>query len=1356
MLAGLLGLVAPIATEARAQGNEFRIGTWNMNRGAGNDWFADIPDLLANRDSQGNVHGLNILALQEHNNGLAFFDERQNEYVPLNDGVMVDGTTDANGNPVNVRWQELLWTHPDVPAEEYHVYVLEAANRDRARVIISDRPADDVRVVPAVAPAAPADRGAVSDGAGNQRPRTPQEWVNAYARRPALGIRIGGTWVFTVHTNTDGAAETRYRDASGLLRGVRAAAGTAPWVAVGDWNIQPGDAFWQNELAAGESFARSGQPTYPNRVDPVASPPVSEYDYAVASGVTPRGGDRITHTRGVANDLFRPHSDHFPVALTFPPVSQPTMTADGLLHTIQSTPTHSYVAVHPTQDLRADGAESRMRDNVFMESGTRIMRPDGYMYLHLSPLAMPGLCLVAKKLIKRDSQSGDDTATLGLAPCAAGDTSAAQLWRFDELGNLFNADDRAVWMDDGGSGVHLGQTGKEPLDAAWEHCSWTSQLRGGGMDLLPVSCSDGRTPPPFPLKAPVGIQASFLDLTASAKERRTVVQLFSGGQAATLRFDEDDPGAGDTLSPPSGFPVPQDSVLKNVDAAVDTLDSMADGTFLAFSHEDDQGTNTPFCARLKPGAQGMADAAPVFADQPKPISEAFHALRGTVFENGVDAIVNVPGDLALAKEVFLFKGDQYARMSVDLGGTGDKITNGPLSIANNWGALKAKAPEFTRDIDSAFQIKNFVYFFKGDSYVKVKVTPNVNGDTVVEGPAKISERFPSLRGTVFSGELPPTSRTDRIRQIRQAHAAAGWATPREPGGSAPENGRYTTLLSRSGLAADLNAGNTAQGTPVLAWAADPVKANQQWQLRDTGGGNWQIGSALAPGMVLDHDASTHRVTLWTGDAAKASQQWQTEDFGHGWYALHSAADQKCLTATGQGADLTIATCDASAGQLWKLSFTTPPSQAGDPFDNTTDNRSAKPAVSGSPSQCRPDGMAVTAGADTRYCDVYDTSGREWLGGAGHDKRVVGYFTGWRSGAKGDARYLVKNIPWSKVTHVNYAFANIVDNKISIGNTEDPANPATGMTWPGVEGAEMDPSLPYLGHVNQLAKYKKQHPQVKVLMSVGGWADTQGFYALATNADGSVNQAGINTFADSVAGFLNRFKDAFDGIDIDYEYPTALPDTGNPNDWSVANPRRKGLGAGYTALMKTLRTKLDETGADRARYYLLTSAASASGYLVRGYDAGQALQYQDFVNVMSYDLHGSWNNYVGPQAPLYDDGRDNELASAGIYDSAKNPEYDRTGYFNVDWAYHYYRGALPPSRINLGIPYYTRGWQNVTGGTDGLWGTSALPDQKQCQPGTGSIAPCGNGAVGIDNIWHDLGGAGQEVAAGSNPLWHAKN
>ncbi|MFD5683542.1 chitinase C-terminal domain-containing protein [Streptomyces bacillaris] len=409
--------------------------------------------------------------------------------------------------------------------------------------------------------------------------------------------------------------------------------------------------------------------------------------------------------------------------------------------------------------------------------------------------------------------------------------------------------------------------------------------------------------------------------------------------------------------------------------------------------------------------------------------------------------------------------------------------------------------------------------------------------------------------------------------------------------------------------------------------------------------------------------------------------------------------------------------------------------------------------------CRPDGLYKTPGVDTPYCTVYDTDGREKMGDD-HQRRVIGYFTNWRTGKDGRDPYLVPNIPWTKVTHLNYAFAHVDSaNKLSVG-PDSPDNASTGMTWPGVAGAEMDPSLPYKGHFNLLTKYKKQYPDVKTLVSVGGWAETGGyfgpdgkrvnsggFYSMATNADGSVNQAGINTFSDSAVDFVRKY--GFNGVDIDYEYATSMKDAGNPMDHALANGRRAGLVKGYDVLMKTLREKLDRAGAADGKHYLLTVAAPSSGYLLRGMETYQMQKYLDYVNIMSYDLHGAWNEYVGPNASLFDDGKDNELAQAGVYTTS---QYGGVGYLNTDWAFHYFRGSMPAGRINIGLPYYTRGFKNVQGGTDGLWGKAAA---TSCPAGSG-LTKCGDGAVGIDNLWHDKDDNGQEAPAGSNPMWHAKN
>ncbi|KLV07049.1 chitinase [Photobacterium aquae] len=440
-------------------------------------------------------------------------------------------------------------------------------------------------------------------------------------------------------------------------------------------------------------------------------------------------------------------------------------------------------------------------------------------------------------------------------------------------------------------------------------------------------------------------------------------------------------------------------------------------------------------------------------------------------------------------------------------------------------------------------------------------------------------------------------------------------------------------------------------------------------------------------------------------------------------------------------------------------------RATDNLGATGDSSAASLKVTGTGpivDNCRPDGLYQTPGVKVPYCTIYDAEGREQMG-ADHPRRVIGYFTSWRASDDPQTQYLVNDIPWEQLTHINYAFVSIgSDGKVNVGDVNDPSNAATGQEWPGVE---IDPALGFKGHFGALATYKAKH-DVKTLISIGGWAETGGhfgpngdrvadggFYTMTTNADGSINHAGIQKFADSAVEMMRKYK--FDGLDIDYEYPTSMAGAGNPDDKAFMEPRRPYLWASYQELMKVLREKLDAASAQDGIHYMLTIAAPSSGYLLRGMEDFDVTQYLDYVNIMSYDLHGAWNEHVGHNAALYDTGKDSELAMWDVYTTK---EYGGIGYLNTDWAYHYFRGSMQAGRINIGVPYYTRGWQSVNGGENGLWGKAPLPNQAECAPGTGEGQKnnCGYGAMGIDNLWHDKNAAGDEMGAGSNPMWHAMN
>lgn len=188
-------------------------------------------------------------------------------------------------------------------------------------------------------------------------------------------------------------------------------------------------------------------------------------------------------------------------------------------------------------------------------------------------------------------------------------------------------------------------------------------------------------------------------------------------------------------------------------------------------------------------------------------------------------------------------------------------------------------------------------------------------------------------------------------------------------------------------------------------------------------------------------------------------------------------------------------------------------------------------------------------------------------------------------------------------------------------------------------------------------------------------------------------------------------------------------------------------------MKTLRNKLDSAGTEDGRKYMLTIASPASAYLLRGMENFQVTQYLDYVNLMTYDFHGAWNHFVGHNAALFDNKADPELSQWGstprpssVASVISTPPGRLTTSGGFGGGQDQHRGALLHPWLAGGYRWHPR-----------PGGKAALPSQSDCQPGTGgSTIPCGNGAVGIDNIWHDLDKNGKEIGGGAVPMWHAKN
>jgi chitinase len=133
-------------------------------------------------------------------------------------------------------------------------------------------------------------------------------------------------------------------------------------------------------------------------------------------------------------------------------------------------------------------------------------------------------------------------------------------------------------------------------------------------------------------------------------------------------------------------------------------------------------------------------------------------------------------------------------------------------------------------------------------------------------------------------------------------------------------------------------------------------------------------------------------------------------------------------------------------------------------------------------------------------------------------KVVGYYADWTA-----ERYPLADIPADKLTHVNYAFGKIDANNTLTFNRAI----ALDRVYPG---DCTEPQCPH-GLFHQISLVKEKHPQLKFILSVGGWTDSGPFYEMAATEENR------QAFARSCVDFLKSYPQ-FDGIDIDWEHPVA--------------------------------------------------------------------------------------------------------------------------------------------------------------------------------------------------------------------------
>lgn len=288
-----------------------------------------------------------------------------------------------------------------------------------------------------------------------------------------------------------------------------------------------------------------------------------------------------------------------------------------------------------------------------------------------------------------------------------------------------------------------------------------------------------------------------------------------------------------------------------------------------------------------------------------------------------------------------------------------------------------------------------------------------------------------------------------------------------------------------------------------------------------------------------------------------------------------------------------------------------------------------------------------------------------------DKKVVGYYAQWAAGRNA----FVSGIAADKITHINYAFANVSDKGECILGDETADVGRVFAANESVNGqADSTDAAALHGNFNQILELKQKYPHLQVLISVGGFNWSEHF------SDAALTDDSRKTFAKSCVDlFLNKYKGVFDGIDIDWEYPGG-------GGLSAGRPEDKH---NFTLLLAELRSELDALGAaNGGKHYLLTIAAPAGAGNAQRFERSEFIQSLDWINLMAYDLHGTWESTTNFNAPLYHDSKDPGDAS-----------------LNADAAVQEYLGAgVPKDKLVLGVPFYGRGWKGVPNTDNGLYQT----------------------------------------------------
>jgi len=263
-----------------------------------------------------------------------------------------------------------------------------------------------------------------------------------------------------------------------------------------------------------------------------------------------------------------------------------------------------------------------------------------------------------------------------------------------------------------------------------------------------------------------------------------------------------------------------------------------------------------------------------------------------------------------------------------------------------------------------------------------------------------------------------------------------------------------------------------------------------------------------------------------------------------------------------------------------------------------------------------------------------------------------------------------------LTHLIYAFGNVTPTASPVCAVADPFAAWQNQAVPSVSGRPY--RAPLYGNFGGLQQLKELHPNLKVLISLGGQAgDVSGF--VTGSATPAARTALVSSCIDLfVKGNIApgvRAPGLFDGFNVDWEFPTA------------ADKRN------FTALLKEFRTQLNALSKKTGRRYVLTFDSPADAKRYANIDLKAAAAQVNFLTIDGYDLAASADKQTNEASPLFG--------------AVEDPVHDQ--HRSIDDTVRAYRKkGVPAAKYTMGMPLYAVGWTGVPATNHGLYQPSSAP------------------------------------------------